>query len=287
MSKYPKISIVIPTLNQCEYIEQTITSILGQFYPNLELIIIDGGSIDNTSEIIDKYEKYLNYYVSEKDDGQSHAINKGFKAANGDIMAWLNSDDYYIPMTLFKVAEILNNINSPKFLYGSCLAYNQNSKKANYRETVEFDPDKLTYFDYLVQPSTFWTRKLWEKVGEIDQSYHYVMDWDWFIRASKYCDFTVSNDVLSVYRRHPNHKTSYGGVDRAKEILSIVDKYADKKWKKIYSEVYTTMYDTKQHNSTSISTRIHRKISRVFNFNSLNTIKDQSFMHQIAFDMLR
>ena len=109
--KYPKITIITPSFNQGNYLEQTIDSVLSQNYSNLEYIIIDGGSADNSVDIIKKYEKHLAYWVSEKDKGQTNAINKGLKIATGDIVNWLNSDDYYEPDALHKVADAFDEKN--------------------------------------------------------------------------------------------------------------------------------------------------------------------------------
>jgi glycosyltransferase involved in cell wall biosynthesis len=109
LKKFPKISIVTPSFNQGNFIEQTILSIIKQDYPNLEYIIIDGGSTDNTLDVIKKYEKYLKYWVSEPDNGQSHALNKGFSIATGEIYAYINSDDCLYPGTLLEVAKAFNN----------------------------------------------------------------------------------------------------------------------------------------------------------------------------------
>src|SRR4051812_48252088 len=119
----PKISIVTPTLNQGNFIEETILSVIGQNYPNLEYIILDGGSTDNTIEIIKKYEKHLAYWSSEPDKGQSDAINKGFKIATGDILGWINSDDYYMPGIFNHIGNKMN-IQESELHFGNCFLFN-------------------------------------------------------------------------------------------------------------------------------------------------------------------
>ena len=119
MKNFPKISIVTPSYNQAEFLERTILSVLNQDYPNLEYIIIDGGSTDGSVEIIKKYEKYLAYWVSEKDKGQSDAINKGFQKSTGDILAWLNSDDTYLSGTLFKVVKAFQENPNADLIFGN------------------------------------------------------------------------------------------------------------------------------------------------------------------------
>lgn len=152
---YPLISVVIPSYNQGRFIEQTITSVLGQNYPNLELIVIDGGSTDQTQRIIEKYLDSISYYVSELDNGQAHAINKGFRVAKGDILAWLNSDDMYLPCTLLKVANIIKSSTEPKLIYGGCLHFYEGKSQAYGILPPDFDKEKITYTDYIIQPSTF------------------------------------------------------------------------------------------------------------------------------------
>jgi len=125
---YPKISIITPSFNQGKYLEETIFSVLGQNYPNLEYIIIDGGSTDNSVDIIKKYENQLTYWISEPDNGQSHAINKGFMKATGGILAWLNSDDMYLPGVLDYVAKTIN-IEEPGIYFGECIHMNYQDTK--------------------------------------------------------------------------------------------------------------------------------------------------------------
>ena len=126
--KKAKISIITPSFNQGKYLEQTILSVLDQKYPNLEYIIIDGGSNDNSVEIIKKYEHRLKYWVSEKDNGQANAINKGLSHCTGEIICWLNSDDYYLPDTLKKISNIID-INKKQILFGNCNHLFQNTGK--------------------------------------------------------------------------------------------------------------------------------------------------------------
>jgi glycosyltransferase involved in cell wall biosynthesis len=239
MSKtYPLISIVIPSFNQGKYIEQTIHSILGQQYPNLEIIVIDGGSTDETPNILEKYKDVFSYWVSEPDNGQAHAINKGFRQAKGSILAWLNTDDVYLPCTLLRVSQIFENKQEPTLVYGGCLYFIENQRKALNCLAPEFNAEKLTYEDYIVQPSTFWSRSLWEKVGELNESYHYALDWDWFLRATKICNFIPFQDCLSVYRGHREHKSGTGGMKRAHEIVEVVETYASTEWRDTYRDVY-------------------------------------------------
>jgi len=237
-SSYPKISIVIPSYNQGQFIEQTLVSVIGQQYPNLELIVIDGGSTDQTVEVVNKYSDSIAHFICESDNGQADAINKGFRLATGDILGWLNSDDMYLPCTLQKVRKVLAQFTEPKLLYGGCLHFYEGETQAYGYLPLDFDASKLIQFDYIVQPSTFWTRSLWEKVGEINDSYNYVLDWEWFIRASKVCDFIPIKDYLSIYRNHENHKTGTGSWKRSQEIIKVVETYAGEKWVSVYGDVF-------------------------------------------------
>ena len=131
MLKLPRISIITPTFNQAGFIEQTINSVLGQGYPNLEYIIIDGGSTDGTVDLIRKYETQLAYWVSEKDGGQSNAINKGLKFATGDIIAYINSDDYYLDGAFERVANAYRDNPAVDLWHGRCRVVDQYGAKVN------------------------------------------------------------------------------------------------------------------------------------------------------------
>lgn len=208
----PKITVITPSYNQGQYLEQTIQSVLNQNYPNLEYLIIDGESTDHSVEVIKKYEKYLTYWVSEKDQGQSHAVNKGLQKATGEIVNWLNSDDYYEPVTLHKVAEAFRTPDVNVVCGRSRLFKNPD-------ETVSFSTGTDSYPGNLAktigwaridQPETFFRRSAVQKMGLLDTRLHYVMDRDWWIKYLFL--FGLEGvikvpDVLVNYRLHSNSKT--------------------------------------------------------------------------------
>lgn len=220
----PRITVVTPSFNQGQFIEEAIRSVLLQDYPNLELIIIDGGSTDNTIEIIKKYEPWLAYWVSESDLGQSHALNKGFKRATGDIFAWLNSDDIYLPGALFQIAnEFIRN--KTDWMVGITVVSDENLNRMN-----DFIPQINTgqwkipdyrskgWLDFVMthqsgtalpQPSSFWSRKVIEEVGFIDESFYYAMDHDLTGRIAHlgYRPKLLPH-TLAAFRNHPQQKTS-------------------------------------------------------------------------------
>lgn len=236
----PKISIVTPSYNQGQFLEQTILSVLGQGYPNLEYIIIDGGSTDNSLEIIKKYEKYLTYWVSERDKGQSHALNKGFQIATGEILAWLNSDDYYLPNTLNQIATFLP-IKPASILFGNCLHMDESSNQFVGSNVVQWQKNfDITIYDYIIQPSSFWNRATWEAVGLLDENLHYGFDWDWFVRAENLgVNFISSNQYFSLYRIHESHKTGTGGDKRFQELCDIYGKYDKQEIIPLFEYLYT------------------------------------------------
>jgi glycosyltransferase involved in cell wall biosynthesis len=210
---WPKISIVTPSYNQGQYLEETIRSVLLQGYPNLEYIIIDGGSTDSSVEIIKKYEPWLTYWESKKDAGQSQAINKGFAQSTGEIMAWINSDDFYAPgafsyvaraflnQETFWVAGITHKVDSS----GNIIAQGK-----KYEESLENWHVGAPY----LQPGIFWRRQLWQKSGQLDESLHYSFDYDLLMRFIQYQPFAYWIDQhIANFRIHSESKS---GKDQLK-----------------------------------------------------------------------
>ena len=231
----PKISVVTPSFNQGRFLEETILSVIGQNYPRLEYIVIDGASSDGSVEIIRKYERHLAHWVSEADDGQASAINKGLARATGDIVCWLNSDDMHLPGALAHVATALDP-SLAEVLFGNCLHFVEGQPLAYgsdvRRRHQEMD---LVMADYIIQPSAFWTRKAWLETGPLDESLVFGLDWDWFIRARKAgVAFRPDDKYLSVYRIHDGHKTRAGGERRLKELASIYGRHAGVEYEQLF-----------------------------------------------------
>jgi len=211
--RYPKISVVTPSYNQGQYIEETILSVIGQEYPALEYIIIDGGSTDNSTAIIKKYEQQIAYWISEKDNGQSEAINKGFIKATGDIVCWVNSDDMLLPGSLRIVAEYFSKHPDVMFINGNTL-------RINPRSEILFNNYILCQSSWFArhgifnmsQPAMFWRRELFEKTGYINEGFHAMMDLEFLIRIfESKAKIGQIDRTLSAIRIHNVTKTSVGG----------------------------------------------------------------------------
>lgn len=234
---YPKISIITPSYNQGQYLEDTILSVLGQAYPNLEYLIYDAASNDNSVAIIKKYEDKLSYWESVKDNGQADAINKGFAKATGEILMWLNSDDVLMPNVLHFIAE--QYIEKGDGIYfGNCIHFRELTPNGLYASgsnvATNYNSIPLELADTIIQPSSFWTKNVWLKNGVLDENFHFGFDWEWFLRA-KYngISFYFINKPISLYRFHEAHKTGVGGKKRQDELYEIY---------KIYSPKYGKLY---------------------------------------------
>jgi glycosyltransferase involved in cell wall biosynthesis len=205
-----RLTIITPSFNQGQWLEQTIISVLEQSWDDLEYMVIDGGSQDGSVEIIRRYEKYLAYWVSEPDNGQTDAINKGMKRATGEIVAYLNSDDRYTPGTLTFISNCFGQSGELDFLYGDTEFIDGSGKKLGVHKEIRFDYLMGCFFGFgpiMPQPSTFWRRKIFDEVGYFDASYHYNMDGEFFARAVAGRKVRHVDRVLSQTRLHSLSKT--------------------------------------------------------------------------------
>ncbi|MGB8166699.1 MAG: glycosyltransferase family 2 protein [Chthoniobacteraceae bacterium] len=225
--RLPRITVVTPSFNQAAFLETTILSVLGQCYPNLEYMVMDGGSTDGSVEIIRRYEAQLAHWTSAPDGGQSAAINTAFARATGDILCWINSDDFLLPGTLLRMArQFADHAAEPRLIYGSCLFFEDAGKRAKVVRARAFDPAVLRLSAFIIQPSAFWTRTLWERTGPLDPALSFAFDWDWFVRASTVGSFERCEEILSAYRLHAAHKSGSGGEERRQEIICVARRHA-------------------------------------------------------------
>jgi glycosyltransferase involved in cell wall biosynthesis len=214
--QWPKISIVTPSYNQGQYIEETIRSVLLQNYPNLEYIIIDGGSTDNTVEIIKKYAPWIQFWVSEKDRGQSDAINKGLEHCTGEIFNWLNSDDTYLPGTLHAVGDAYVRDPALQFFSGRENHIMDEGGKAVFAGSfITAKLEDTIDFCELTQPSTFFKLDTIKKIGGVNEELHYIMDggmWCKLLLLFGQAHFQKTDRVLVNFRLHENSKTVSNAV---------------------------------------------------------------------------
>lgn len=205
----PRISIIVPSYNQGPFLERTILSILNQDYPNTELLIIDGGSNDNTIDIIKKYEEEIQYWQSEKDSGQSDALNKGFARATGDIIGWQNSDDVYLPGALSRAVEVFLVRPKTDIVYGNRLDIDENDNIIGKSIFTKFSYFNLKYEGILLgTQSTFFRKNILEEIGLLQTDLHLAMDYEFFLRALHHGKkFHHIPFYLGAMRRHSLAKT--------------------------------------------------------------------------------
>ncbi len=209
LTKKPKISIVVPSFNQGTFVKRTIDSILDQNYKNKEVIIVDGNSTDNTLEVLKTFKNKIKW-ISEKDNGQADAINKGFKNCTGDIMAWINSDDIYFPNTFENVIKYFQNNPDVDIIYGNRIIINEFDKDVGRWVLPEHDNNVLNWVDFIPQETMFWRRKIWKKAGKkLDVSFKFALDWELILRfKSVNGNFLHIPFFLGGFRVHRNQKTN-------------------------------------------------------------------------------
>jgi glycosyltransferase involved in cell wall biosynthesis len=225
-SSWPKISIVTPSYNQGLYIEETIRSVLLQGYPNLEYIIIDGGSIDESMEIIKKYEHWLAYWVSEPDKGQSHAINKGMEKATGDLVAWINSDDVYKQGAFYHVASIFIEHPELGLIYGLAEMVDNRSQPTGQLVGEPFSLESMISKGNLIpQPSTFFRADAFRKAGGVSEDYDFAMDFDLWLKIGLNHHVYSENTVWSQFRIHSASKSGTEKIEFRREDYEIIKQF--------------------------------------------------------------
>jgi len=208
MSELPLVSIITPSFNQAQYIEATIQSVLGQEYPRIEYLIVDGGSTDRTVEIIKKYAGRISGWVSEPDKGQTDAINKGFARAKGDILAWLNSDDTYEPGAVAAAVKYLLEHPEVGMVYGDCNFINEEGRVIGRFGAAQTDYRLLRQgYVHIPQQTMFFRAELWKQVGPLDPSFYFAMDYDLWIRLAARTELKYVHQTWANFRLHTSGKT--------------------------------------------------------------------------------
>jgi len=227
---WPKITVVTPSYNQASYLEETIRSVLMQQYPNLEYIVMDGGSIDGSIDIIRRYEPWLTYWQSGRDGGQANAINSGWSHSTGEAVTWLNSDDVLTPGSLFSAARALFFDEGADIVYGDNIIIDDHST-ALYRVAGRPYLPKAVIVEAtnpIQQPGFLMRRTMLDTVGKLDESFHFAMDFDYWVRAALYgVRVKYIPEPLAMFREHTNAKTSTAHVTRIRDRYRIFEKTFD------------------------------------------------------------
>lgn len=222
----PLVSIVTPSYNQGRFIRATIESVLSQDYPHVEYLIVDGGSTDETAEVVREYAGRLTW-ISEADQGQSDAINKGFRRARGEIVAWLNSDDIILPGAVSRAVAAFAANPQAGAVYGEGYRMDEEGRiTGRFPATEPFNLWKLVYLsDYILQQTVYFRRAVLQDVGYLDQDLHYGMDWDILIRIGKRYPLAYIPEYLGCLREYGAAKTFSGGAARVRELRRILQRH--------------------------------------------------------------
>lgn len=233
MQHWPRISVVTPSFNQAAFLERTIRSVLDQDYPSLEYLVVDGGSSDKSAVIIKKYAGRLTWWCSERDEGQAHAISKGFDRSTGEVLCWLNSDDILLPGALRAVGTFFRDHPAAEVVNGSAFYINASDRpvgsglQSSYTHGVRASAQRFRFYgqDGVYQQATFWRRDPYFAVGGVRKEFIFAMDLDLFTRLATRQRFHVIPRYLACFRIHAANKSSTIEDVRRKEVLSIRSQY--------------------------------------------------------------
>jgi len=220
------VSIITPSFNQAAYLDQTMRSVLEQDYPRIEYIVVDGGSTDTSVDIIRKYESKLAWWVSEKDKGQADAINKGFAHATGEVIAWLNSDDYYLAGTVSAAVKIFEEHLDVVLVYGNMLAVDEDGKTFNTLNYKQLTLEDLLCFQIIGQPAVFMRRSALQSAGGLDPTFHFMLDHHLWIRIAQQGKIFHADQTWSAARYHAEAKNIAQAAEFGRDAFRILDAVA-------------------------------------------------------------
>ncbi len=223
------VSIITPSYNQAKYLEQTILSVLNQDNPHIEYIVVDGASTDGSVEIIKKYADKLAHWESVKDHGQADAINKGFARATGEIVAWLNSDDYYLPGTISAAVKVFEENPDVVLVYGNMLAVDENGQTFNTLTYKQLTLEDLLCFQIIGQPAVFMRRTALQKTSGLDLTFHFLLDHLLWIQLAKHGKILHVNETWSAARYHAEAKNVAKAAEFGREAFRILETIAQDK----------------------------------------------------------
>jgi glycosyltransferase involved in cell wall biosynthesis len=233
---WPRISVITPSYNQGQFIEATIQSVLSQEYPNLEYLVVDGGSTDGTLDILRRYSEKLRW-ISEPDHGQVEAINKGLRLASGEILAYLNSDDLYLPGALQRVGRYFRDHPQAAWVSGRCLTVDADLRQTRCLITIYKNLWLLTrsyrallVLNYISQMGTFWRRPVYEQLGPLDERLHYTMDYEYWLRIGEHYPLQALPQNLAAFRLHASSKSGTTARKQFLEQYQVALRYHPPAW---------------------------------------------------------
>jgi len=227
VSTFPLISIVTPSFNQADFLSACMESVLGQGYPHLEYIVLDGGSTDGSREVIERHSAQLAYWASEADRGQASAVNKGWARARGEVLGWVNSDDQLTPGALEQVARTYQSAPTAAMIYGDIQEIDAQDRPVHLKHMARFDVRSLLLGKNMGQPGVFITRRTYQALGGLDESLHYALDFEYFLRAwlaFPASDMQYTRSVLAISRLWGGTKSTQAASRFGDEYRLVLDR---------------------------------------------------------------